>query len=48
MMRWSWHVACLSEMRNDNILGGKPEGNMPLGRPKRTWENNITMNHTCI
>jgi hypothetical protein len=23
------------------ILGGKPEGTRPLGRPKRIWEDNI-------
>ena len=22
---------------------GKPEGRRPLGRPRRTWENNIKM-----
>ena len=22
---------------------GKPEGNRPLGRPRRKWENNIKM-----
>ena len=25
------------------VLVGKPEGNMPLGRPRRRWENNIKM-----
>jgi hypothetical protein len=25
------------------ILVGKPEGNRPLGRPRRRWENNIKM-----
>jgi hypothetical protein len=23
------------------ILVGKPEGNRPLGRPRRSWEDNI-------
>jgi hypothetical protein len=23
------------------VLGGKPEGKMPLGRPRRRWEDNI-------
>jgi hypothetical protein len=23
------------------VLMGKPEGKRPLGRPKRSWENNI-------
>jgi hypothetical protein len=25
------------------LLVGKPEGKMPLGRPRRRWENNIKM-----
>ena len=25
------------------VLVGKPEGNRPLGRPKRRWEDNIKM-----
>jgi hypothetical protein len=25
------------------ILVGKPEGNRPLGKPRRRWENNIKM-----
>ena len=25
------------------ILVGKPEGKRPLGRPRRTWEDNIKM-----
>ena len=25
------------------VLVGKPEGNRPLGRPKRRWEYNIKM-----
>jgi hypothetical protein len=25
------------------ILVAKPEGNRPLGRPRRRWEDNITM-----
>jgi len=25
------------------VLVGKPEGNRPLGRPRRNWENNIKM-----
>jgi hypothetical protein len=26
-----------------SILVGKPEGNRPLGRPGRRWENNIKL-----
>jgi len=25
------------------VLVGKPEGKRPLGRPRRTWEDNIKM-----
>ena len=25
------------------VLVGKPEGTSPLGRPRRRWEDNITM-----
>jgi hypothetical protein len=25
------------------ILGGKPEGNRPLGRPRHRWEENVKM-----
>ena len=26
------------------ILTGKPTGKLPLGRPRRRWEDNISMN----
>ena len=26
------------------VVVGKPEGKIPLGRPRRRWEDNITMN----
>jgi hypothetical protein len=25
------------------FLWGKPEGKRPLGRPRRRWENNVTV-----
>jgi len=32
----------MREMRNVyNILVEKPEGKMPLGRPRQRWEDNI-------
>jgi hypothetical protein len=35
------------EKRNPyRILVGKPEGNRPLGRPRRRWVDNITMDLT--
>jgi hypothetical protein len=36
--------ACSTNGENRNayrILVGKPEGKRPLGRPRRTWEDNI-------
>jgi hypothetical protein len=34
----------MGEIRKaDNILVGKPEGNGPLRRPRRRWEDNIRM-----
>jgi hypothetical protein len=30
-------------MRNSYILDGKPEGKRPFERPRRRWENVITM-----
>jgi hypothetical protein len=39
-----WAVACMGETRNAyRILVGKPEGKIPLGRPRRSWEENIEM-----
>jgi hypothetical protein len=41
-MRWAGHVARMEEKRNAyRILVGKPEGNRPLGRPRRRGVNNI-------
>ena len=31
------------EKRRIQGFGGKPEGNRPLGRPRRRWEDNIKM-----
>jgi hypothetical protein len=43
-MRWAGHVARMGEKRNPyRILVGKPEGNRPLGRPRRWWADNIKM-----
>jgi hypothetical protein len=34
----------MEEMRNAyNIFVGKPEGERPLSRPRRRWEDNIGM-----
>jgi hypothetical protein len=43
-MRWAGHVARMGEKRNAyRLLVGKPEGRMPLGRPRRRWLDNIRM-----
>jgi hypothetical protein len=43
-MRWAGHVARMREKRNSyRLLVGKPEGRMPLGRPRRRWLDNIRM-----
>jgi hypothetical protein len=41
-MRWAGHVARMREgIGLHRFLVGKPEGNRPLGIPRRKWENNI-------
>jgi hypothetical protein len=41
-MRWAGHAARMGEKRNAcRILVGKPEGRIPLGRPRRRWVDNI-------
>jgi hypothetical protein len=43
-MRWAGYVARIVEKRNAyRLLVGKPEGKRPLGRPRRTWVDNIRM-----
>jgi hypothetical protein len=43
-MRWADHVARMGEKRNAyRLLVGKPEGKRPLGRPRRRWVDNISM-----
>jgi len=43
-MRWAGHVARIGERRGKYIaLLGKPEGKIPLGRPRRRLEDNIKM-----
>jgi hypothetical protein len=43
-MRRAGHVARMGENRNAyRILVGIPEGNRPLGRPRRRWVDNIKM-----
>jgi len=43
-LRWAGHVAGMGVRRGVyRVLVGKPEGNIPLGRPRRRWEDNIRM-----
>jgi hypothetical protein len=41
-MRCPGHLARMGEKRNAyRLLVGKPEGKRPLGRPRRSWVDNI-------
>jgi hypothetical protein len=43
-MRWAGHVARMGEGRGVyRVLVGRPEGKRPLGRPGRSWEDNIKL-----
>jgi hypothetical protein len=43
-MRWTGHVARMGQTRNAyRLLVGKPEGQRPLGRPRRRWVDNIRL-----
>jgi hypothetical protein len=43
-LRWAGHVARMEEERNVyKVLMGNPEGKIPLGRPRRRWEDGIRM-----
>ena len=43
-MRWAVHVARMGEGRGVyRDLVGKPQGNIPMGRLGRRWEDNIKM-----
>jgi hypothetical protein len=43
-MRWAGHVAQMGAKRNAyRLLLGKPEGKIPLGRPRGRWVDNIRM-----
>jgi hypothetical protein len=44
-MRHAGHVTCIGEKRNAyRILGGRPEGNRPLGGQRCRWVDNFKMN----
>jgi hypothetical protein len=43
-MGWRGHVVRIGEKRNAyRLLVGKPEGRIPLGRPRCRWVDNIKM-----
>jgi hypothetical protein len=43
-LRWAGHVARMQEGRDVySVLVRKPEGKRPLGRPRRSWEDNVRM-----
>jgi hypothetical protein len=43
-VRWAGHVARMGEGRNVyRVLVGRPEGKIPLGRPRRRWKYGIKM-----
>ena len=40
IFRWAGHVVRMEEGRSAfKILTGKPSGKIPLGRPRRRWED---------
>ena len=44
-MRWAGHIARMEEGRSAfKFLKGTPIAKRPLGRHRRRWEDNITMN----
>jgi hypothetical protein len=48
-MRWAGHVASMEEGRGVyRVLVGRTEGKRPVGKPKRSWEENIMMDITEI
>ena len=43
-LRWAGHLARMKKGRSAlKILTRKPTGKMPLGRPRRRWEDNVRM-----
>jgi len=43
-MRKAGHVARMGDRRGAyTVLVGRPDGRRPLGRQRRTWENNTKM-----
>jgi hypothetical protein len=41
-MRWAGHVARVGDRRRAyRVWVGKPEGERPIGKPRRKWEHDI-------
>jgi hypothetical protein len=41
-MGWAVYVACIGALRSGyRVLVGRPDGKIPLGRPRRRWKDNI-------
>jgi hypothetical protein len=48
-MRWAGHVARMGKGRIVyRVLVGRPEGERPLGRRRRRWDDNIKMDLRAI
>jgi len=48
-MRWAGHVALMGDRRGVyRVLVGKPDGKSPLGRSRRRWEDNTTMDRQVV
>jgi len=46
LMRLAGHVECMGDKRNRyTIYVGKPEEMRPILRHRRSWKNNIRMDH---
>jgi len=43
-MGWAGHVARMGDRIAYMVLVRKPHGKEPLGRPRRSWKDNIKMN----
>jgi hypothetical protein len=48
-MGWAGHVARMGEGRDVyRVSVGKPEGKIPMGRPRCRWEDNIKMDLQAV